>query len=362
MERQPLGARTAGRREQSTAGTRPDSTRPDSTRPDSTTSNPRTREPSGVHPRTRPDSAKIEPGRTEETGQIAGFTPSRQPMLGGATRQPGRAAVSTSRTRAPQGVTNAESRELVGTGQGKVDVNAQTDLRRDSTVSGIRSGASSRAGLKERRVSQVVLVRELKSDFWRQIIDEVNTQNVFTQEDISNFIARAISLNVVPDFKDREQTGMIVQGNEARMIVDKVSNALYEHIVGLTGKQFNMPQTGLEKIKKMEQFLLALEAKREKEQAEKAKQVETKITELQTAIQVKEKEKEVHRRSIMMEIGNLKKEMSQVASSNGQPSIQQAREIEQKMKQMESALQKANQEKEQDDVVTENLKKKIGCF
>lgn len=56
----------------------------------------------------------------------------------------------------------------------------------------------------------------------------------------------------------------------------------------------------------METFLLALEAKREKENAEKSKQVEGKITELTTMIQAKEKEREVHRRSVMMEIGDLK--------------------------------------------------------
>lgn len=40
---------------------------------------------------------------------------------------------------------------------------------------------------------------------------------------------------------------------------------MYDHIVSLTGKQVNIGQTGLEKIKKMETFLLALEAKKEKE-------------------------------------------------------------------------------------------------
>lgn len=54
-------------------------------------------------------------------------------------------------------------------------------------------------------------------------------------------------------------------GNEAREIVARVDKAMYDHIVSLTGKQVNIGQTGLEKIKKMETFLLALEAKREKE-------------------------------------------------------------------------------------------------
>lgn len=56
-----------------------------------------------------------------------------------------------------------------------------------------------------------------------------------------------------------------LKGNEAREIVAKVDKAMYDHIVSLTGKQVNIGQTGLEKIKKMETFLLALEAKKEKE-------------------------------------------------------------------------------------------------
>jgi hypothetical protein len=114
----------------------------------------------------------------------------------------------------------------------------------------------------------------------------------------------------------------------------------------------------------METFLLALEAKREKENAEKSKQVEGKITELTSMIQVKEKEREVHRRSVMMEIGDLKsipssfvsllfqfttlfphlaEQMTQISTdSGGKPNLQQAKELEGKMKQMEGALQKMN--------------------
>lgn len=67
--------------------------------------------------------------------------------------------------------------------------------------------------MKERRVSKIILGKEMKSDFWQQILREVNTNGVFNQEDIQNFINRAVSLGVVPDFKERESQGQTIKGN-----------------------------------------------------------------------------------------------------------------------------------------------------
>jgi hypothetical protein len=89
--------------------------------------------------------------------------------------------------------------------------------------------------MKERRVSKIILGKEMKSDFWQDVIREVNTQGVFNQEDISNFISRAISLDVVPDYRERESQGMTAM--QAREIVARVDKAMYDHIVSLTGKQ-----------------------------------------------------------------------------------------------------------------------------
>lgn len=104
--------------------------------------------------------------------------------------------------------------ELTGTGQGKGDISQPSDtgLRRDSALLGPRSQAS-RAQMKERRVSKIILGKEMKSDFWQQILREVNTNGVFNQEDIQNFINRAVSLGVVPDFKEREAQGQTFKGN-----------------------------------------------------------------------------------------------------------------------------------------------------
>lgn len=84
-------------------------------------------------------------------------------------------------------------------------------------------------------MSKIILGKEMKSDFWQDVIREVNTAGVFNQEDISNFISRAISLDVVPDYRDRESSNMTSM--QAREIVARVSQAMYDHIVSLTGKQ-----------------------------------------------------------------------------------------------------------------------------
>lgn len=60
---------------------------------------------------------------------------------------------------------------------------------------------------RSRRISKIFIEKEKKSDYWQEVIEEVNTQGVFNQEDINNFIARAVSLEVVANFKDREAQG-----------------------------------------------------------------------------------------------------------------------------------------------------------
>ena len=58
-----------------------------------------------------------------------------------------------------------------------------------------------------RGFSWIFIEKEKKSDYWQEVIDEVNTEGVFNQDDINNFIARAVSLEVVANFKDREAQG-----------------------------------------------------------------------------------------------------------------------------------------------------------
>jgi hypothetical protein len=60
---------------------------------------------------------------------------------------------------------------------------------------------------RARRISKIFIEKEKKSDYWQAVIEEVNTQGVFNQDDINNFIARAVSLEVVSNFKDREAQG-----------------------------------------------------------------------------------------------------------------------------------------------------------
>ena len=87
---------------------------------------------------------------------------------------------------------------------------------------------------------------------------------------------------------------------------------MYNRIQELnSGRPVNIPgQNSLEKIKNMERCLVILEAKKEKEAEREAKHVQSKIGELSQTIQQKEKEKsaerEVHRRSIMIEMSSLK--------------------------------------------------------
>lgn len=118
---------------------------------------------------------------------------------------------------------------------------------------------------------------------------------------------------------------------------------MYKHIVELNnGRGVNVPGTGLEKIKNMERFLLALEAKKEKEAEIEAQKVQAKIGELTQNIQAKEREKmaerENNRRSIMIEMSDLKEQMKNVGNN-----ADATRAMTQKMLMMEQALRKMNE-------------------
>jgi len=147
-------------------------------------------------------------------------------------------------------------------------------------------------------------------------------------------------------------------------LVAKVSEEMYKHIVDLNGgKAVNVPGTGLEKIKRMEGFLLQLEAKKEREAEAEAQKVQAKIGELSQTIQAKEKEKsqerETHRRSIMVEMSDLKEQMK---NGGGGRTAEDARAMTQKMLTMEQSLRKMNDDKGKEDADTIQLKKKTFRF
>jgi len=144
-----------------------------------------------------------------------------------------------------------------------------------SNVDGPKTNQPTRQQMRARRISKVFIEKEKKSDYWQEIITEVNTQGVFSSDDINNFINRAIALEVVNNFKDRELMGS--SGPSAKELVEKVSSAMYTQIVELNnGRGVNVSGTGLEKIKLMERFLQAMEAKKEKEAELEAQKVQEK--------------------------------------------------------------------------------------
>jgi len=230
--------------------------------------------------------------------------------------------------------------------------------------------AASRAVSRARRVSKVIVEKEKKTGYWQEIIEEARHDHPeLSQEDVNNMIARCLSLDLVANWKTRETQG---NGPRAQELFQQLERTMENKLAERNGgRPFPVPGSGFTKIKHMERQLQVFEAKQDKDQEEEAEKVKAKIADLSKSLShlqhKKDQEREANRRTMTMEINNLREQMQKVAS---EPQTDNARIVEenkkmaQKMMRLEAALRQMNEEKQKgvEDNDSAMLKKKLALF
>eukprot|EP01127_Copromyxa_protea_P022563 TRINITY_DN815_c0_g3_i1.p1 TRINITY_DN815_c0_g3~~TRINITY_DN815_c0_g3_i1.p1 ORF type:complete len:628 (-),score=182.72 TRINITY_DN815_c0_g3_i1:1200-3083(-) len=221
-----------------------------------------------------------------------------------------------------------------------------------------------RSVLRARRVSKVIVDKERKTDYWQEIMQAASATTNLSQEDTNNIISRAMSLDIVGNWKQRESSA----APSAQELFQVLEVAMQERITELSnGRPVAIPGTGIDKIRAMEPILAALEAAKEKEDAEQEEKVKAKVSELHTSLRVLQEKKEAEvankRRTVSLELNNLREQMLK-ASQDGTTPRQDAAALAEKVNRLEAALRLMNEERKQgvEDKETMLLKKKLAVF
>jgi hypothetical protein len=166
-----------------------------------------------------------------------------------------------------------------------------------------------------RRPSIVVIEKEKKTDYWKDVERTVAEQGAkISGDDLNQVISRAMSLGIVGDKKQRES----LSGPQSNELLMNLKQSLEQKIVELSGgKQINFDalasnnSTMMDKILGLEKALSTLESRKSQEEEEEKKRVQNKISELERSLRALEAQKtqqrEQSRRTMKLEIANLKK-------------------------------------------------------
>lgn len=178
--------------------------------------------------RTVPGTATVARVPSGATGQPVTRQPSGMPS-GLGTNQPPASALA-SRTRAPTG-NSADVQSNAAVAQSRVAQSTVTPrgpsgavpqrqptggagqaAGTDGSMTPRTAGASvaaSRAVQRARRVSKVIVEKEKKTDYWQEIIQEARVQSPdLSQDDVNAMVARCLSLDLVSNWKSREEQGI----------------------------------------------------------------------------------------------------------------------------------------------------------
>jgi len=128
-------------------------------------------------------------------------------------------------------------------------------------------------------------------------------------------IARCLSLELIGNWKVREEQGLAMKPKD---LFQQLSQSMEAKLFELNGgNPMNVPGLGFAKIKNMERILQQIESRAEREQEEEAEKVKAKISELSkslTTLQAKkDTERETNRRTMTIEINNLREQMAKAA-------------------------------------------------
>jgi len=311
---------------------------------------PVVRQPSGIASQVAAQQAGS-PG----TQTLPGVRTARAPT--GADAQ--QAAASASRvaaTRAP-----VPQRQATGS-----EGSASAPTPRTAVAAQTRSAAVARA----RRVSKVIVEKEKKTDYWQEIIEEArHDAPELNQDDVNAMIARCLSLNLVANWKSREENG---EAPKAKELFQQLAIAMERALIERNGGPVHVDGTGFTRIKNMERQLQILESQADTAHEAEAEKVKAKITELTTSLQniqhKKDAERETNRRTMTMELSNLREQMLKAAqepATDQQKMIEENKKMAQKMARLESALRQMNDEKKKGGDDTQEsamLRKKLALF
>jgi len=282
----------------------------------------------------------------------------RQPrVIGGAAANPA----------APIGVANA-SRVAVPD-RTRVDSTAMAPARttsRTPAAAAAPPAAPARNVLRARRVSKIIVEKEKKTDYWQDVIQAAKAESDLSQEDINNIISRAMALELVGNWKQREDTA---QAPSAQQLFREMEVAMQQKIALLNNNRpFQVSAVGIEKIRQLENELQRLEAIAEKAQAQEEERLKSKKEDLERSLRVMREKKEADvenkRRTMSLELNNLREQMAMAAQAPTVASNRNTQDMADKMARMEAALRLLNEERKKgvDDKETIMLKKKLAAF
>lgn len=205
---------------------------------------------------------------------------------------------------------------------------ARTSSRSVSTAGHEANLPPTRAVLRARRVSKIIVEKEKKTDYWQDIVQVAKAESDLSQEDINNLISRAMALDIVGNWKQRENSGTctfsLLSFSSLSMDLTDLSSAptapelfkaleqtMEQRITEMNnGRPISVAGTGIHKIRNMEPILAKLEADNEKAAEQEEEKVKAKVGELQTSLRQLQQKKEAEiankRKTMSLELNNLR--------------------------------------------------------
>jgi hypothetical protein len=229
-------------------------------------------------------------------------------------------------------------------------------------------------GPMSRRPSQVVIEKEKKTDYWKDV-ERTAVENgaKISGEDLNHVISRAMALGIVGDKKQRES----LSAPQSIELLNTLKNTMEQKIVELGGKQLNTDSGNannnslMDKILGLEKTLSTLETRKTQEEEEEKKRVQNKISELERSLKAlevqKTQQREQNRRTMKLEIANLKEMMAKVQKEKDDESAaaNESKTLGAKMNRLEAALRLMNEDRKKgavEDKDTLLLRRKLALF
>jgi len=226
-----------------------------------------------------------------------------------------------------------------------------------------------------RRPSMVVIEKEKKTDYWKDVEKTATEQGAkISGEDLNQVISRAMSLGIVGDKKQRES----LSAPQSHELLATLKQQMEQKIVELNGgRQINFDSLAsnnasmMDKILSLERALSHMETRKSQEEEEEKKRVQSKIGELERSLRALEAQKaqqrEQSRRTMKLEIANLKEMMAKVQKEKDDETaaVTESKALSAKMNRLEAALRLMNEDRKKgtvEDKDTLLLRRKLALF
>lgn len=251
----------------------------------------------------------------------------------------------------------------------EIEVPAGTD---PSAVADVAAGRTGSRRTFERRPSQQVVEKEKKTEYWKDVAQEVQKEGKVSGDDLNHVISRAMTLGIVGDRKQRES----LSGPKANELLTQLKDGMEIRLKELGGGQVNteaLLKTNaslMEKIMGLEKVLQTLEKRKSEQEDQERVKIQSKIGELERSLreleQAKTEQREQNRKTMKLEIANLKEMMTKVQQEKQSETAAtaEAKAMAAKMARLEAALRLMNEDRKKkvEDKETLLLKRKLVLF